>query len=95
MMQGCKRWRSLLITERNAIDMCDTKCRELRANANEALARVQSGARLTMQADQLPATIMRSINTEPVRMLLRSSRSLPTATICLNISRMFPAIVTS
>ncbi len=44
---------------------------------------------------QLPATIIFSINTEPVRMLLRSSRSLPTATICLNMSRMLPAMVTS
>ncbi|OSN20372.1 hypothetical protein BV330_01593 [Pseudomonas syringae pv. actinidiae] len=44
---------------------------------------------------QLPATVMRSIRTEPVRMLLRSSRSLPTATICLNMSRILPAMVTS
>ncbi len=94
-MQGRKRCRSLLIMERSAVGMCDTECRELRAKANAALARVQSGAGLTRQADQLPATVIRSMSTEPVRMLLRSSRSLPTATICLNMSRMLPAMVTS
>lgn len=46
-------------------------------------------------SDQLPATIIFSISTEPVRMLLRISRSLPTATICLNMSFMLPAMVTS
>lgn len=71
----------------------------LSLNAPIKKARTGIGAGLGIKRlsrrNQLPATIIFSISTEPVRMLLRSSRSLPTATICLNISRMLPAMVTS
>ncbi len=42
-----------------------------------------------------PATVMRSISTEPVRTLPRVSTSQPTATIWRNMSRRLPAMVTS
>ncbi len=45
--------------------------------------------------DQDPARVMFSIRIEPVRILPHRSTSLPTATICRNMSRMFPAIVIS
>jgi hypothetical protein len=42
-----------------------------------------------------PAIVMRSINTEPVRVLLRVSTSLPTSTMPMNMSRRLPATVIS
>ncbi|MNQ62716.1 hypothetical protein D3C85_770720 [compost metagenome] len=47
------------------------------------------------RAAQLPATVIFSISTEPVRMLPRSSRSLPTASTWRNMSLRLPAMVTS
>jgi len=89
---GCQKYRFATVVTSGSSLRLQRKIASTRAKKGLHEAGLGDAGR---RENQLPATIIFSINTEPVRMLLRISRSLPTATICLNMSFMLPAMVTS